>query len=335
MPELRQMGRSGLKVSPFMLGAMEWGSNTETEDYEAMFALALEHGMNVIDTANCYGSGRSEEIVGRLIAPHRDTMLLATKFTVPMDKNNPNSGGTSRYNVIASCEASLKRLNTDHIDIYYIHRPSTQIPVDETLRALEDLIRAGKIRSIGSSSFAGWQLVEGHWVADIKNLTPVSVEQTPYHLLDRRAERELIPAARTLGVGVTIWSPLAGGLLTGKYIDRPNNGVRLTSGNEWGDKHFSPAADAAIAGLAKLATEAGLPLITMSLAWTLQRPGVTSIVMGPRNADQMKQQLAAQEVELGDDLLAAIDDVVTPGRCVVPYFLDDAWADFRPHAHRW
>jgi aryl-alcohol dehydrogenase-like predicted oxidoreductase len=164
-----------------------------------------------VDTANVYAGGRSEEIIGRLTATKRDRILLATKFSVETDRQDPNSGGTSRRTTIAACEASLRRLGTDYIDLYYVHRPSTQIAIDETLRALDDLVHAGKIRSIGTSGFAGWQLVEALWCASDLRLNRPVVEQTAYHLLDRRAERELVPAARSYGTGLTVWSPLSGG----------------------------------------------------------------------------------------------------------------------------
>jgi aryl-alcohol dehydrogenase-like predicted oxidoreductase len=333
---LRPLGRTGLMVSPLTLGSMEFGSRTSPEDAVRLFDLAVEAGINVVDTANIYGGGQSEEIVGRLVRPLRERLVLATKFCVPMDKRDPNSGGTSRRSVIASCEASLRRLGVDHIDIYYIHRPSTQTAIDETLRALDDLVHSGKVRSVGTSGFAGWQLVEALWCAHDLGLNRPVVEQTAYHLLDRRAERDLVPAALTHGTGITVWSPLAGGLLTGKYLagDASPN-ARLSPDDAWGAKHFTPAANAAVAELAEVARDSGVSLTALSLAWTLQRPGVASLVIGPRTGEQLKGLLEATEVVLGQDVWDAIDRIVPPGGVTVPYYLDDEYADFRPQPHRW
>jgi aryl-alcohol dehydrogenase-like predicted oxidoreductase len=332
----RPLGRTGVMVSPFTLGSMEFGSKTGEDEAVRLFDLAMDAGINVVDTANVYAGGLSEQIVGRLIRPNRDRLVLATKFSVPTDEDDPNSGGTSRRAVIAACEASLRRLNTDHIDIYYIHRPSTQTAIDETLRALDDLVHAGKIRYVGTSGFAGWQLVESLWCAHDLRINRAVVEQTAYHLLDRRAERDLVPAALTHGTAITVWSPLAGGLLTGKYLYAgATSGGRLSPDDDWGAKHFTPAATAAVAALADCAKRYDVPLTALSLAWTLQRPGVASIVMGPRNIEQFKAQLAALDVVLDQGVLDDIDRIVPPGGVTVPYYLDDAFADFRPLPHRW
>jgi aryl-alcohol dehydrogenase-like predicted oxidoreductase len=227
---LRPFGRTGLTVSPFTMGTMEFGNKVDQTEAARLFSMSIDAGVTVVDTANVYADGRSEEIVGRLITDKRSRLIVATKFSVPTDSQDPNSGGTSRRTVIAACEASLRRLNTDHIDVYYIHRPSTQTAIDETLRALDDLIHAGKIRYIGSSGASGWQLVDMLWCAHDLGLNRPVVEQTAYHLLDRRAERDLIPAALTHDTALAVWSPLAGGLLTGKYLgDRPRSGARLSA----------------------------------------------------------------------------------------------------------
>lgn len=331
--QTRPLGRTGLTVSPFTLGSMEFGSKTSEDGAARLFDLAIDAGINVVDTANVYAGGLSEEIVGRLIGSNRDRLVLATKFSVHTDEEDPNSGGTSRRTVIAACEASLRRLNTDRIDIYYIHRPSTQTAIDETLRALDDLVHAGKIRYVGTSGFAGWQLVEALWCAHDLRLNRPVVEQTAYHLLDRRAERDLVPAALTHGTALTIWSPLAGGLLTGKYLNASSG--RLSPDNDWGAKHFTPAANAAVAALADCAKQYDVSLTALSLAWTLQRPGVASIVLGPRNAEQFKAQLEALDVVLDQEVLDEIDGIVAPGGVTVPYYLDDAFADFRPQPYHW
>lgn len=334
--DLRPFGRTGLMISPVMLGSMEFGSKVDESEATRLFLCAMDAGVNAIDTANVYASSRSEEIVGGLISGTRDKLILATKFSVPTDSQDPNSGGTSRRTVIAACEASLRRLQTDYIDIYYIHRPSPQTAIDETLRALDDLVRAGKIRYIGSSGAAGWQLVEMLWCAHDLGLNRPVVEQTAYHLLDRRAERDLVPAALTHDTALAVWSPLAGGLLTGKYLGQQRGSdARLSPDNEWGAKHFTPHADTAVAALADCANQIGVPLTALSLAWTMQRPGITSIVLGPRNVDQLNGQLAASGVMITEELAKRIDEIVPPGGVTVPYYLDDSFADFRPQPFRW
>jgi aryl-alcohol dehydrogenase-like predicted oxidoreductase len=333
---LRPFGRTGLMVSPFTLGTMEFGNKVDQTEAARLFSRTIDTGVTVIDTANVYAEGRSEEIIGRLITGKRSRLILATKFSVPTDSQDPNSGGTSRRTVIAACEASLRRLNTDYIDVYYIHRPSTQTAIDETLRALDDLIHAGKIRYIGSSGASGWQLVDMLWCAHDLGLNRPVVEQTAYHLLDRRAERDLIPAALTHDTALAVWSPLAGGLLTGKYLGNgPRSGARLSAADEWGAKHFTPLADATVSALADCAAEAGVSLTALSLAWTLQRPGITSIVLGPRTIDQLTGQLAALDVTIDHELSKRIDEIVPPGGVTVPYYLDDSYADFRPQRYRW
>ncbi len=334
--DLRPFGRTGLRVSPFTLGAMEFGSKVDETEASRLLNRALDAGVNCVDTANVYASGRSEEILGNLIGAERDRLILATKFSVPTDSHDPNSGGTSRRTVIAACEASLRRLRTDYIDVYYIHRPSTQTAIDETLRALDDLVRDGKIRYLGSSGASGWQLVEMLWCSHDLGINRLVVEQSAYHLLDRRAERDMIPAALTHDTALTVWSPLAGGLLTGKYLGQPaSSSARLSPDNAWGAKHFTPQAEDAVAALADCAKEAGVTLTALSLAWTLQRQGITSIVLGPRNLDQLTGQLAALDITIDNELSKRIDEIVPPGGVTVPYYLDDSFADFRPQPYRW
>jgi aryl-alcohol dehydrogenase-like predicted oxidoreductase len=333
---LRPFGRTGLMISPFTLGSMEFGSKVDPTEASRLLDRATDAGVIALDTANVYAAGRSEEIVGRLITGRRERIILATKFSVPTDVQDPNSGGSSRRTVIAACEASLRRLHTDYIDVFYIHRPSTQTAIDETLRALDDLVHTGKIRYIGSSGVSGWQLVEMLWCAHDLMLNRPVVEQTAYHLLDRRAERDLVPAAVTHDTAIAVWSPLAGGLLTGKYLgEQPASSARLSPANEWGAKHFTREANAAVAALVDCAKEAGVTLTALSLAWTLQRPGIATIVLGPRTIDQLDDQLAALDVAIDEELLKRIDEIVPPGGATVPYYLDDSFADFRPQPYRW
>src|ERR687894_1028998 len=217
--EYRNLGRTGAKVSEICLGCMMFGDRTSDEDSADIIDRAIDGGLNFLDTANVYTRGASEEAVGKALKRNgkRDSIVLATKVHGSMDEHDPNAAGNHRRHIIEQCEASLRRLQVDYIDLYQIHRPSSEVPIDETLRALDDLIRAGKVRYIGTSTFAAWQLVEALWVAKELALNRFVCEQPPYNLLDRRVERELLPMARTFGIGIIPWSPIAGGLLSGKY----------------------------------------------------------------------------------------------------------------------
>ncbi|HEY3340651.1 MAG TPA: aldo/keto reductase, partial [Anaerolineae bacterium] len=217
--EYRALGRTGVKVSVLCLGCMMFGGKTKPEDSYALIDRALDAGLNFIDTANVYSRGRSEEVTGEALKRNgkRSQIVLATKVHGVMADDDVNMQGNSRRHIIEQCEASLRRLQTDWIDLYQIHRPQSDIPIDETLRALDDLIHAGKVRYIGTSTYGAWQLVESFWAAKELGLNRFVCEQPPYNLLDRRIERELIPMASTYGMGIIPWSPLAGGLLTGKY----------------------------------------------------------------------------------------------------------------------
>jgi aryl-alcohol dehydrogenase-like predicted oxidoreductase len=323
--QYRPLGRTGVSVTSFSLGTMLFGGAVDEADAARQLDLALDAGINSIDTANVYGRGASEELLGRLLqkAGRRDRIVLASKFHCAMDDDDPNAAGSSRRHIIDQCEASLRRLGVDHLDVYYVHRPTTRVPIDETLRALDDLVRSGKIRYIGTSSFAAWQLLESLWAAKEHHLNRPVVEQTPYSLLDRRAERELLPMASSYGIGITVWSPLAG--------------VRLTRGNDsdWDVKHFGDRVDPVVDAIVDIAAEKGCTPAQFSLAWLLAQPAVSSVVLGARTAGQLTEQLAATDVTLHDEDLARIDAITPPGRAVVPYYLDDAYADSRPHLHHW
>src|SRR5215210_4245796 len=217
--EHRQLGRTGVQVSALCLGCMMFGGRTGPDESYAIIDRALDAGINFLDTANVYSRGRSEEITGQALKRNgkRDRVVLATKVHGRMADDDPNAQGTSRRHIIAECEASLRRLGTDYIDLYQLHRPRPEIAIDETLRALDDLVRAGKVRYLGTSTFAAWQLVEALWAAKELGLNRFVCEQPPYNLLDRRVERELLPMCQTYGIATIPWGPLAGGKLTGKY----------------------------------------------------------------------------------------------------------------------
>jgi aryl-alcohol dehydrogenase-like predicted oxidoreductase len=335
----RPLGRTGVQVSALSLGSMLFGTTTSSADAAGLIDLALDRGVNSLDTANVYGRGASEEAVGAALRRNgrRDRVVLASKVHARMDDHDPNAAGNSRRHVIEQCHASLKRLGVDHLDVYYVHRPSTQVPIDETLRALTDLVRAGSVRYIGASSFAAWQHLEGLWAAKEHGLERFIAEQTPYSLLDRRVERELLPMAASYGSAVIVWSPLSGGMLTGKYRrgERPD-GARLEGDDsEWVRRHFVPGAFAVVDEVIALAEAKGCTPTQLSLAWTLARTEVSSVVLGARSHEQLEDQLGALDVRLEPHDLARLDAVSPPGRAIVPYFLDDDFADWRAHRHRW
>jgi aryl-alcohol dehydrogenase-like predicted oxidoreductase len=339
--QYRILGRTGVSVSSLSLGTMLFGGATGQEDAATMLDLAVAAGINSVDTANVYGRGASEELLGQLLAGRpglRDRLVLASKVHAPMADDDPNAAGSSRRHIIDQCNASLRRLGVDYLDLYYLHRPSTQTPIDESLRALDDLVRAGKIRYLGTSSFAAWQLMESLWAAKEHGLNRVVAEQSPYSLVDRRVERELLPMARSYGIGVTVWSPLANGLLTGKYHEGHSpDGARLARGrdSDWDTKHFGPGPDAVVAAVTALAREKGCTPAQLSLAWLLSREGIASVIIGARTSSQLRDLIDATSVSLSAEDLKLLDTAAAPGRATVPYYLDDSFADFRPHRHRW
>jgi aryl-alcohol dehydrogenase-like predicted oxidoreductase len=333
--EYRSLGRTGVQVSALCLGCMLFGGQTDEADARRLIDRALEAGLNCLDTANIYHRGRSEEVVGRALRHNgrRAQVVLATKVHGAMDDHDPNAWGTSRRHILEPCDASLRRLQTEYIDLYQLHRPMSTIPIDETLRALDDLVRSGKVRYLGTSTFAAWQLVEALWVSKELGLHRVACEQPPYHLLDRRIERELVPMARTYGLALLPWSPLAGGFLTGKYRrgDRPPPGSRLGQNPEGADPHFIEPAFQVLDVLTVLASEKGRTATQVALAWVAQQPGITSQIIGPRTLAQLEEQLGAMDVTITEDDRARLDAVTPPGRAIVPYYE----ADFGPHRFRW
>ena len=348
--EYRYLGRTGIRVSPLTLGTMMFGGRTDLDTSCDMIDRAIDGGINLIDTANVYVNGRSEEVVGEALQRNglREHVVLATKCHGNMFKAgddadqrekkisdlNPNRWGNSRRQIIDECERSLKRLQTDHIDLYQIHRPHSDCAIDETLRALDDLVRAGKVRYIGASTFAAWQIVESLWTSDRLNLNRFVTEQPPYHLLDRRIERELVPMAETFGLGLIPWSPLAGGFLTGKYErdQDPPEDARLAGK---GGAHRRPVLDNdkafdVLETAEAIAGEKGCTVSQFALAWCMHQPGITSPIIGPRTMEQLEDNLGAVDVEVTDADREKIDEVIAPGTCVQPYYQ----ADWGPHPHR-
>jgi aryl-alcohol dehydrogenase-like predicted oxidoreductase len=335
--EYRSLGRTATKVSPLCLGCMMFGGKTSPEDSYAIIDRAIDAGINFLDTANVYSRGRSEEVTGEALKRNgkRHQVVLATKVHGTMDDNDPNAYGTSRRHIIEQCEASLRRLQTDYIDLYQLHRPRSDTPIDEPLRALDDLIRAGKVRYIGTSTFGAWQLVESLWVAKEYGLNRFISEQPPYHILDRRIERELIPMAQTYGFAIIPWSPLAGGLLTGKYTrENPSpEGARyadVANNPRFAVRKTEEVYDV-VEDLAPVAQAKGVTLAQFALAWCMNQPGITSPIIGPRTMEQLEDNLGALEVEITEEDRAAVDALVPPGRMVSPFYE----ADFGPHKYRW
>ncbi|MGN6692281.1 MAG: aldo/keto reductase [Sphingopyxis sp.] len=316
--QYRQLGRTGINVSPYCLGAMMFGklANPDHDECIRMIHRALDAGINFIDTADGYSRGESEEIVGKALKGRRDDIVLATKVYQPMS-DDPNHRGGSRRWITRAVEDSLRRLGTDYIDLYQLHRPVPDTDIEETLSVLTDLMRAGKIRAFGASTFPASDIVEAQWVAERRGLARFRTEQPPYSILNRSIEREVLPACQRFGMGVMAWSPLAKGMLTGKYRrgEHPVDSLRAK---------FFPGAMSDEASLDKveqlipLAESAGLSLMHMALAFVISHPGVTSAIIGPRTPDHLEGLLAGAEVVLDDALLDQIDAIVPPGTDVAP-----------------
>ena len=314
----RTLGRTGIKVSPLCLGAMmfgEWG-NPDHEDSVRIIHRALDAGVNFIDTADVYSAGESETIVGKALATmDRSRVVLATKVHAPMG-DDPNAQGNSRRWIIAECENSLRRLGTDYLDLYQVHRPDESVDVDQTLGALSDLVHAGKIRAFGSSTFPAEQIVEAQWVAERRGRERFMTEQPPYSILVRGIERDVLPVAQAYGMGVIPWSPLAGGWLSGRFGTGQENTSRRAA-RVPGRYDLSIPANQhkleIVTELAGVAAEAGLSLIDLALAFVLEHPAVSAAIIGPRTMEQLESQLSAPDVRLEAAVLDRIDEIVAPG----------------------
>jgi aryl-alcohol dehydrogenase-like predicted oxidoreductase len=324
--EYRELGSTGVKVSPLCLGAMMFGAwgNTDHDDSIRIIHRALDAGINFIDTADVYSRGESEEIVGKALAGgRRDSVVLATKVHGKMDDEDPNQFGNTRRWILQEVENSLRRLKTDWIDLYQIHRPELDTNIDETLGALSDLVRAGKVRYIGSSTFPAGQIVEAQWVAEKRGRERFVCEQPPYSLLIRAIETEVLPVCQKYGMGVIPWSPLAGGWLSGKYRkdgESPGSSRRAQMIPSRYDMSIpgNQAKLAAAQSLGELAEQAGISLIEMALAFVARHPAVTAPIIGPRTMEQLESQLPALQTSLSAELLDRIDEVVPPGVNVNP-----------------
>jgi aryl-alcohol dehydrogenase-like predicted oxidoreductase len=319
--EYRQLGRSGLRLSKLTMGTMTFAGrgnfasvgNTDLDGARRQIQMALDAGVNVIDTADVYSSGASEEIVGQVVRGLRDRVLIATKARMPMG-DGANDAGLSRHHLIESCEASLRRLGVDHIDLYQVHEWDGQTPLEETLAALDHLVQSGKVRYVGCSNFTGWQVMKALGISDRTGLTRFVSQQVYLSLQERSAEYEIVPCALDQGLGLLIWSPLAGGLLSGKYRrgqDAPPGSRHAT---EWDEP---PIYDAdrlydTIEVLVETAEARGVSPAQVALAWLLARPGVTSVIVGARTEKQLADNLAAASLELTEDERARLEEVSRP-----------------------
>ncbi|MGJ0385121.1 aldo/keto reductase [Paenarthrobacter nicotinovorans] len=321
--EYRLLGRTGVKVSPLCLGAMMFGSwgNNDHADATRIIHRALDAGINFIDTADVYSGGTSEEIVGKAIEGRRDDVFLATKFFMPMNPDDPNQSGGSRRWIIREVENSLRRLNTEYIDLYQVHRPSPDTDVEETLGALTDLVRQGKVRYIGSSSYSGSQIVEAQWAARERNLERLVTEQPPYSILARGIEEDVLPTVQRHGMGTLSYSPLAGGWLSGRWrkdsASSPTSSARPSARFDMTRFANQRKLDL-VEDLAQLAEESGHSLIELAIAFVINHPGITSAIVGPRTMAQLESYLPAASVALTADVLDRIDEIVEPGVTVNP-----------------
>ncbi|TDJ37260.1 MAG: aldo/keto reductase [Gammaproteobacteria bacterium] len=316
--EMRVLGRTGVSVSKLCFGAGMFGyfGNEDAAECARMVDRAIDAGINYFDTSDVYSHGESETLLGKALKGKRDEVVLATKFSLPMT-DDLNQRGSSRRWIVREVEASLKRLDTDYIDLYQVHRPDASTDIDETLGALSDLVRAGKVRMLGSSTFPAEQIVEAQWVAQRRGRERFRVEQPPYSIFARRIEADILPTCQRYGMGVVVWSPLSQGWLTGKWRrDAPPNDTNRQNLQPHLYDMSRPDNQRKldlIEQLDAVASEAGISLMHMAIAFTCAHPAVTSAIIGPRTFDQLEGLLAGAEVELGDDVLDAIDAIVPPG----------------------
>jgi aryl-alcohol dehydrogenase-like predicted oxidoreductase len=309
--QYRTLGRTGIQVTAYCLGAMMFGAigNPDHDDSIRIIHRALDAGINFIDTADMYSRGESEEIVGKALKGRRDDVVLATKFHGPMGED-PNQRGNSRRWIMTEVEHSLRRLQTDHIDLYQVHRPDPGVDIEETLSALTDLVRSGKVRAIGSSTFPASDMVEAQWVSERRGLERFRTEQPTYSILSRGIESEVLPVAERYGMGTLVWSPLAGGMLTGRIRKGAETDLRRA-------RMFTHITDErrldVVEQLIILADKAGMKLTHLAMAFAIAHPGVTSAIIGPRTMVQLDDLLDGAELALSDEILDEVDAIVPPG----------------------
>ncbi len=326
--QFRQLGRSGARVAPLALGTDNILNPTPEGESIRMIHCALDAGINLIDTSNSYAGGESERVIGNALAGsgRRDQAFIATKVHYPTGVG-PNDRGNSRLHIMAACDDSLRRLGVDHIDLYQLHRPDFLVPIDETLGALTDLVRVGKVRYIGSSTAPAWKVLEGVLVAEQKGYERFVTEQPPYNLLDRRVENELVPMALAHGIGLLPWSPLAMGILAGRYADdniRPTNSRAAVRGGIYADR-VSQAAVEAGNRFVTLARENGFDAAQLAITWLKEQPGVVAPLIGPKSVEQLEHLLPVLSMSIDDTIRAECDRVCPPGSAVANFHNSAPW----------
>ncbi len=331
--DYRSLGRTGVMVSPLCLGAMNFGDPTPESEALAIIDRALDSGFNFIDTANSYNEGESERIVGKALKQNgkRQQIVLATKGFSRVGEG-PNEGGASRYHILRACEDSLRRLQVDTIDLYQLHRPSLTIPIDETLRALDDLVRAGKVRYIGCSTYPAWMVMEALATSEKYSLARYVSEQPPYNLLDRRIENELVPLAQKYGLAILPWSPLAMGILAGRYpLDGTTPEGSRISRVSWQSarERLSRRGLEVGAQVVEMAKERRLTAAQLALLWCKDQPGITAPIIGPRTLGHLDEFIPVLEMKLADEDRPLFDGLVHPGNAVADFFNSNEWMKAR------
>jgi len=326
--EYRILGRTGVRVAPVALGTYNFGGQTPPGEAAAILHTALGAGINLVDTADSYWQGESERIVGRALAEtgRREQVVLATKVHYPVG-DGPNERGNSRLHIMRACEDSLRRLQTEYIDLYQIHRPDPTVPVEETLAALTDLVRQGKVRYVGCSTHPAWQVMEALLIGEMKGLVRYVSEQPPYNLLDRRIENELIPLAQAHDLAILPWGPLGMGVLAGRYDQAgalPADSRAARVGGIYAERVTARGVEVG-RRFSALAAEAGLSPAQLAVLWNKEQPGVTAPIIGPRTVAQLEEVLPVLEMALDDDVRAACDELVPPGTAVVDFHNTAAW----------
>ncbi len=329
--EYRILGRTGVRVSPLCLGTMNFGGPTPEPESVRIIHQALDAGVNFVDTANVYVQGESERVVGKALTDgRREKVILATKVHFPQS-DDPNDRGNSRRHIMQAVEDSLHRLQTEWIDLYQIHRPVFDVPQDETLRALDDLVRQGKVRYIGCSTFPAWMVMEALSISERYGLARYVTEQPPYNLLDRRIENELVPLAQRYNLGLLPWSPLAMGILAGRY-DKPDvapEGSRVARIGAWAAERVTQRGIEAARKVTEVARDLGLTSSQLALLWVKDQPAVTSPIIGPRTKDHLEDALAVLEMNLDNETAATLDEIVPPGTAIADFHNTSGWMKMR------
>ncbi len=326
--EYRLLGRTGVRIAPLCLGSDNFANPTPEAESIAMIERAMDAGINLIDTSNSYAKGESERIIGRALAAsgRRDQVLIATKAHYPVGPG-PNDRGNSRLHLMKACEDSLRRLQVDHIDLYQLHRPSFELPIDETMQALTDLVRQGKVRYVGCSTTPAWKAMEAIMVSELKGYVRFVSEQPPYNLLDRRIENEMVPLCREYQMGILPWSPLAMGILAGRYadaVDMPAESRASLRGGIYAERVTARGIEVG-RRFVLLARERGISPAQLAVLWVKDQPGITAPLIGPRTLEQLEHFLPVMEMQLDDQLNAACDALVPPGSAVANFHNSAPW----------